>query len=36
VVWLLRRSRVEEVDMVLDASFVKAWSTRYLDNSARG
>jgi transposase len=28
VVMLLRRSRVEEVDVVLDASFVKAWSIR--------
>jgi hypothetical protein len=28
VVMLLRRSRVEEVDAVLDASFVKAWSIR--------
>jgi IS5 family transposase len=36
VVWLLRRSRVEEVDVVLDASFVKAWSTRHPGNSRTG
>jgi len=28
VIWLLRRSGVEEVDVVLDASFIKAWSIR--------
>ena len=28
VAWLLRRSEVEEVDVVLDASFLKAWSIR--------
>jgi hypothetical protein len=28
VVMLLRRSKVEEVDVVLDASFLKAWSIR--------
>ena len=28
VIWLLGRSRVAEVDAVLDASFVKAWSIR--------
>jgi len=28
VIWLLRRARVEEVDAVLDACFVKAWSIR--------
>ena len=28
VVWLLRRSGVDEVDVVLDASFIKAWSIR--------
>ena len=28
VAWLLRRSGVEEVDVVLDASFIKAWSIR--------
>ena len=28
VIWLLRRSGVTEVDVVLDASFVKAWSIR--------
>jgi hypothetical protein len=36
VIMLLRRSRVEEVDAVLDASFVKAWSTRHPDNSRTG
>jgi len=36
VVWLLRRSHVEEVDAVLDASFVKAWSIRHPDNSRAG
>jgi len=28
VIWLLRRSGVEEVDAVLDASFLRAWSIR--------
>jgi hypothetical protein len=28
VIWLLRRSGVEEVDVVLDASFLKAWNIR--------
>jgi hypothetical protein len=28
VIWLLRRAGVAEVDAVLDACFVKAWSTR--------
>jgi hypothetical protein len=28
VIWLMRRAGVEEVDAVLDASFVKAWSVR--------
>jgi len=36
VVWLLRRSRVEDVDAVLDPSFLKAWSTRHPDDSRRG
>jgi transposase len=36
VVLLLRRAGVEEVDVVLDASFVKAWSTRHPDNSRTG
>jgi hypothetical protein len=36
VVWLLRRSGVTEVDAILDASFVKAWSTRHPDNSRTG
>jgi hypothetical protein len=32
VVHLLRRARVEEVDAVLDPSFIKAWSTRHPDD----
>ena len=36
VVRLLRRSRVEEVDAVLDASFIKAWSIRHPDDSRIG
>jgi hypothetical protein len=36
VVHLLRRSHVEEVDVVLDPSFVKAWSIRHPDNSRVG
>jgi hypothetical protein len=36
VVHLLRRSHVEEVDAVLDPSFVKAWSIRHPDNSRIG
>jgi hypothetical protein len=28
VAWLLRRSGAEEVDVVLDASFLRAWSIR--------
>jgi hypothetical protein len=36
VVLLLRRSRVEEVDAVLDPSFVKAWSIRHPDNGRVG
>ena len=36
VVMLLRRSRVEEVDAVLDASFLKAWSTRSPDDNQMG
>jgi len=36
VIMLLRRAGVEEVDVVLDASFIKAWSTRHLDNSRTG
>jgi transposase len=36
VVTLLRRSRVEEVDAVLDASFIKAWSIRHPRDSRRG
>ncbi len=33
---LLRRSDVREVDMVLDASFIKAWSIRHPRDSRRG
>jgi hypothetical protein len=36
VVRLLRRSGVSEVDAVLDASFVKAWSIRHPDRSKMG
>jgi hypothetical protein len=36
VVMLLRRSEVEEVDAVLDASFIKAWSIRHPKDSRRG
>jgi Transposase DDE domain len=36
VVMLLRRSRVEEVDVVLDASFVKAWSIRNPADNGKG
>jgi hypothetical protein len=36
VVMLLRRSHVEEVDVVLDPSFIKAWSIRHPDNSRIG
>ena len=36
VVMLLRRSGVEEVDVVLDASFIKAWSIRHPGDSRRG
>jgi len=36
VAYLLRRSRVEEVDAVLDPSFIKAWSIRHPDNSRIG
>jgi len=36
VVMLLRRSEVEEVDVVLDASFIKAWSIRHPKDSRRG
>jgi hypothetical protein len=32
VVLLLRRARVEEVDAILDPSFIKAWSIRHPDN----
>ena len=33
---LLRRSGVEEVDIVLDASFIKAWSIRHPRDNRRG
>ena len=36
VIMLLRRSEVEEVDAVLDASFIKAWSIRHPKDSRRG
>ena len=36
VAWLLRRSGVEEVDVVLDASFVKAWSIRNPVDNGKG
>jgi hypothetical protein len=36
VVALLKRSRASDVDAVLDASFVKAWSTRHPKNSQTG
>jgi hypothetical protein len=36
VAWLLRRSGVDEVDVVLDASFIKAWSIRNPANNQKG
>ena len=36
VVMLLRRSGVEDVDVVLDASFIKAWSIRHPEDNRRG
>jgi hypothetical protein len=36
VILLLRRARVEEVDAVLDPSFIKAWSIRHPDNGRAG
>ena len=36
VVHLLRRARVEEVDVVMDPSFIKAWSIRHPNNSRAG
>ena len=36
IVYLLERSKVEEVDVVFDPSFVKAWSIRHPDNSRIG
>jgi hypothetical protein len=35
-VMLLRRSGVKEVDAVLDASFIKAWSIRHPEDNRRG
>ena len=36
VIRLLRRSKVEDVDVLLDASFIKARSVRHPDNGRRG
>jgi len=36
VVKLLKRSKAEEVDAVLDASFIKAWSIRHPKDSQKG
>ncbi len=36
VIMLLRRAGVEEVDVVLDASFLRAWSTRDPDDNRTG
>ena len=36
VAWLLRRSGVTEVDVVLDASFIKAWSIRDPADNRKG
>ena len=36
VVKLLKRNRVKEVDAVLDASFIRAWSIRHPHDSRRG
>jgi hypothetical protein len=36
VIMLLRRAGVDEVDAVLDASFLKAWSTRNPDDNRTG
>lgn len=36
VIMLLKRNRAWEVDAVLDASFIKAWSTRHLKDSGKG
>jgi len=36
VIMLLRRHGVEEIDAVLDASFIKAWSIRHPRDSRRG
>jgi hypothetical protein len=36
IIHLLRRSKVDAVDVVMDPSFVKAWSIRHPDNSRTG
>jgi len=36
VIWLLRRSRVEVVDVLLDASFIKVRNIRHPDDSRVG
>jgi len=36
VIWLLRKSEVDEVDVVLDASFIKAWSIRDPADNQKG
>ena len=36
VIWLLRRSRAADVDVLLDACFIKARSIRHPDNSRTG
>ena len=36
VVMLLRRSEAREIDVVLDTSFIKAWSIRHPPDSRRG
>jgi hypothetical protein len=36
VVKLLKNNRLEEIDVVLDASFIKAWSTRHPINNQIG
>jgi hypothetical protein len=36
VIWLLRRNGITEVDVVLDASFLKAWSIRNPNDNRTG
>ena len=36
VVKLLKRNQAKEVDVVLDASFIKAWSTRHPTDNQKG